>query len=212
MNPTRSRHGEARCAELIGIARDLLVEGGLDTFAMRTVAARAGMRLGNLQYYYATRDDLLEEVIRTEFERDLNTVRDTVTADPAENHELAQLAHRLVHDWCAASGVAFLTLASLAYRSERFGALNREIYERFYAEMSSIILRLDSKLDPGEVAIRARLMTSVLDGVALQVHAVPGDAASRSDLIDQAGQLIVAVATGSNARDKVRRNRPLRLP
>ena len=82
MNPTRSRHGEARCAELIGIARDLLVEGGLDTFAMRTVAARAGMRLGNLQYYYATRDDLLEEVIRTEFERDLNTVRDTVTADP----------------------------------------------------------------------------------------------------------------------------------
>ena len=94
MKPTRSRHGEARCAELIGIARDLLVEGGLDTFAMRTVAARAGMRLGNLQYYYATRDDLLEAVIRTEFERDLNTVRDTVTADPAENHELAQLAGR----------------------------------------------------------------------------------------------------------------------
>ena len=110
-------------------------------------------------------------------------------------------------DWCADSGVAFLTLASLAYRSERFGALNREIYERFYAEMSSIILRLDSKLDAGEVAIRARLMTSVLDGVALQVHAVPGDAASRSDLIDQAGQLIVAVATGSTARDNVRRNR-----
>ena len=44
-------------------------------------------------------------------------------------------------------------------------------------------------------------------GVALQVHAVPGDAASRSDLIDQAGQLIVAVATGSTARDNVRRNR-----
>jgi AcrR family transcriptional regulator len=55
----------------VAIAREVLVDHGLERFVMRDVAARAGMTLGNLQYYYPTRMDLLEAVARSDLESDL---------------------------------------------------------------------------------------------------------------------------------------------
>jgi AcrR family transcriptional regulator len=190
----RRRH-EHRCTELVAVARELLVEGGLDAFAMRAVAARAGMKLGNLQYYFASRDDLLEAVIRAEFERDLAAV-DEASAAPADDASLAQLTRQLVTNWASSSGVAFVTLTTLAYHSDRFRTLNREIYESFYQQLGSTIRRLNEHALGPEVARRARLMTAVLDGVALQLHAgAGGGATADSQLIDQAAELLASIAT-----------------
>ena len=59
--------GEHRRADILAVARRVLVGGGYDRFVLRESAGRVGVMLGNLQYYYATRDDLLEAVIRAEF-------------------------------------------------------------------------------------------------------------------------------------------------
>jgi AcrR family transcriptional regulator len=194
MPAARSRRHESRCVELVEVARDLLVEGGLDVFAMRAVAVRAGMKLGNLQYYFASRDDLLEAVIRAEFAQDLVAFQEAsaAVAGPAS---LPRLAHRLVANWSSSNGIAFVTLSTLAYHSDRFRSLNREIYESFYGELRSMIRRLAADVPGPEVALRARLMTSVLDGVALQIHAgAGGSKAADTRLINRAADLLVSIA------------------
>jgi AcrR family transcriptional regulator len=195
MTPTRRRH-ESRCAEIAETARDLLLSGGLDAFAMRTVAASAGMRLGNLQYYFATRDDLLEAVIRAEVANDLAMIDASMnTGDTIP--DVAELARGLVENWAYGSGEVFLTLASLAYHNDRFRALNREVYESFYRAIGALIHRLDRRAEPPVVRSRALLMTSLLDGVALQIHAAVHEKPESDALIERAAALVVAIATGT---------------
>ena len=67
--------GEVSRARILATAREILADSGLERFAMREIAKRADMGLGNLQYYFPTRDDLLEAVIEVEFEYNLETMR-----------------------------------------------------------------------------------------------------------------------------------------
>ena len=191
MSTSLSHRGQVRRDQLLVTARELLVEEGFDQFVLRMVAAKAEMTLGNLQYYFATRDDLLEAVIRAEFDRDLQVVRLATTVESAEGLKTA--ARALVRNWTTGAGSIFGTMSLLAYHHERFRELNREIYETFYRELGVLLRRVSPGLRDAEIAARARLITSVLDGVALQIHA---GATSRRELTNRAADLVVTVASG----------------
>jgi AcrR family transcriptional regulator len=145
------------------------------------------MKLGNLQYYFATRDDLLEAVIRAEFEHDLAAVRRATTIDG-----LTASARALVRNWTTGAGAVFGTMSLLAYHHERFRLLNHEIYEAFYRELGVLIRRVTPGLSDQETRMRARLITSVLDGVAMQIHA---GAKNRTELVTRAATLVTTIAT-----------------
>lgn len=186
-----------RGPELIDLARSVLVDEGLDKFVLRTIATRAGMTVGNLQYYFPTRDDLLTAVIQAEFDRDLAAIHDVIThADGAVD----EIARRLVHNWCGGGSSIFTVLALLAFHHERFRQLNREIYETFYAELGAVIRSADPQADASEVAGRTRLITALLDGVAVQIHAAVTDAATCDELLDDAAAHVAAIARGRSSR------------
>ncbi|TCC06266.1 TetR/AcrR family transcriptional regulator [Kribbella soli] len=187
MTPLFSDRGAARRDAVLAVARGLLVEDGFDQFVLRRVAAKAGMKLGNLQYYFATRDDLLEALIRAEFEHDLAAVRRATTLDG-----LAEAAHELVRNWTTGAGSIFGTMSLLAYHDARFRRLNHEIYEAFYRELGVLIRQVSPGLTDQEIRMRARLITSVLDGVAMQIHA---GAANRTELVRRAATLLTTIAT-----------------
>ncbi|MEJ1105826.1 MULTISPECIES: TetR/AcrR family transcriptional regulator [unclassified Kribbella] len=191
MGTSLSNRGQVRRDALLATARELLVEEGFDQFVLRRVAAKAEMKLGNLQYYFATRDDLLEAVIRAEFDRDLEAVRLATTVESAEGLKTA--ARALVRNWTTGAGSVFGTMSLLAYHHERFRELNREIYETFYRELSVLLRRVSPGLREAEIAARARLITSVLDGVAMQIHA---GATGRRELTNRAADLVVTIANG----------------
>jgi AcrR family transcriptional regulator len=188
MASSLSDRGAARRDAVLRIARELLVAEGYDQFVLRRVAAAARMTLGNLQYYFATRDDLLEAVIRAEFEHDIAAVRRAATLDG-----LAEASRALVKNWTTGAGAVFATMWLLAYHQERFGRLNREIYETFYSELGALIRRESADVTEPEVRLRVRLITSVLDGVVLQIHADP---AKSRDLTNRAAALVASIATG----------------
>jgi AcrR family transcriptional regulator len=191
MSISLSNRGQVRRDALLATARELLVEEGFDQFVLRRVAAKAEMKLGNLQYYFATRDDLLEAVIRAEFDRDLEAVRLATTVESAEGLKTA--ARALVRNWTTGAGSVFGTMSLLAYHHERFRELNREIYETFYRELGVLLRRVSPGLREAEIAARARLITSVLDGVAMQIHA---GATGRRELTSRAADLVVTIANG----------------
>lgn len=192
MSTTLSTRGAARREAVLGVARELLVREGFDQFVLRRVADRAEMTLGNLQYYFATRDDLLEAVIRAEFDLDLAALRAA-----AEDADLDAVVRSLAINWTTGAGSIFGTMSLLAYHHDRFRRLNREIYETFYAELGTIIRSVSGATSDAEIASRARLITSVLDGVAIQAHAVLGAGTpDHDDLLDRATALVKDLANG----------------
>ncbi|WP_410793491.1 TetR/AcrR family transcriptional regulator [Kribbella sp. C-35] len=189
MTTSFSDRGRARRDAVLAAARELLVEDGFDQFVLRRVAARSEMTLGNLQYYFRSRDDLLEALIRAEFEHDLAAVHSATTADGLE-----AAARALVRNWTTGAGSIFGTMSLLAYHHERFSRLNREIYEAFYRELGVLLRTVSEGVPEAEVRMRARLITSLLDGVAMQIHA---GAAAPEELTTRAATLVVTIATGA---------------
>ena len=103
----------------------------------------------------------------------------------------------LASNWTTGAGSIFGTMSLLAYHHDRFRRLNREIYETFYAELGTVIRSSTGATSDAEVATRARLITSVLDGVAIQAHAVLGIGTARhDDLLDRAAALVKDLANG----------------
>jgi AcrR family transcriptional regulator len=198
--PARRARGEARRADIVAVARATLVEQGLDQFVLRNIAAAVGIELGNLQYYFPTRADLLEAVMRAELEHDLAAVRAARRRldDSAADDRYAQLVTALIRNWTVAGGGnVCAALWQLSHHDQRFRRLSAEIYEAFYAEIRAMIRTADAASTDDDLATRARLMTAILDGVAMQIHAtLTHDEAACQDLLTAATDLLRAIARG----------------
>lgn len=192
MTAHRTVQGERRRDELVAIARHVLVDEGLDHFVMRRIAERAGMQLGNLQYYFPTRDDLLEAVVRAEAARDLAAF-DTTTDDPAR--QLAEVIAVLTAGWAEGGTRVYTPLALLALHDERFASLHEEIYRRCYAEVAAIVRRVDPTASRASAHHRALLISALVDGVSLQSDELVGSR-NRRRTLEHVSRLALAIARG----------------
>lgn len=55
--------GERRIKIILEAAEQLLIDSGYHNFSMRKVATKAGVSVGNLQYYFPSKDKLLEALL-----------------------------------------------------------------------------------------------------------------------------------------------------
>ena len=170
----RSSKGQKRSAEIIEIARAVLIDDGYDCFVLRDIADRAGITLGNLQYYFATCEDLIEAVARAELRRTLAVIRevDSVVATPAE--KLTRLVHAIVDQWQREGGKVFVVVSLLALHSPRFRRLHVENYASFYGVICDVLAELDPEVPRAMLMRKTRLATSLLDGALLQIPIEPG--------------------------------------
>jgi AcrR family transcriptional regulator len=189
----RSTRRDERGRELVALARSVLVGDGLDRFVLRDIAARAGMTVGNLQYYFPTRDDLLEAVVRAELERDLEALRPIIDGS---DRGLVGAAERLVGNWCDGGSNVYAAVALLAFHHDRFRDLNREVHETCYSALAPIVRAADPGADDAAVAARARLVKALLDGVAGQLHGAMWDDDACAALLRQATAQLLAIAHG----------------
>src|SRR5215510_1326659 len=79
------RSGRAAAQRILRSAHVLLAKGGGHTqFSMRNVAARAGIHLANLQYYFPTRDALLDALLQDVGRRYREAYQRRLAAAPAD--------------------------------------------------------------------------------------------------------------------------------
>jgi AcrR family transcriptional regulator len=184
--------GPPKFDQIISIATDVLARDGVDQFVMRRIAELADMRLGNLQYYFPTRDDLLEAVVRAEFVQDLAAINAVEASDP--NDRLSAIVDALTSRWFARTGSIYLPIAVLALHDPRFERIISEIYAEFYSLMSDVVRAIDPSATAATANRRAFLMTSLLDGASLQ----PGrhDPGISDSLVDDLERLMSSIATG----------------
>jgi AcrR family transcriptional regulator len=197
---TLGRKGLAQRARILGVAREVLVAGGLDRLKLREIAALAGISIGNLQYYFKTREDLLEALFRADFEA-IGTALEVValSSEPATVSFLATLCTQLVAQWTTDDRNVCIALTVLAAHEERFAKLYEELYQRVYEDLSEVLRPFAPTDSKAALMEKARLIASVLDGASAQAR-IPGRPAKRAAdrrLLDGVHALVVAIATDS---------------
>ncbi|AOH83225.1 hypothetical protein AWL63_03785 [Sphingomonas panacis] len=76
VRPPQQSRSLAAYKRITSAARDILIENGLDGFALQEVAARAGVSNGALQYRFASKERLLKTVITISLEDVVEKERD----------------------------------------------------------------------------------------------------------------------------------------
>lgn len=168
-NPAAPSKGELRRAQILTAARRMLVDDGYDCFVMREIASRVGVQLGNLQYYYTNRDDLLEAVIRAEFERNQLEVAVLAIGERSPRKKLEAIARHLIEVWGKEGGRIYVVMSLLALHHPRFRALHLEIYSAFYDGLLPVLREFHPRARRTDLLSRARLITALIDGALAQV-------------------------------------------
>jgi len=120
-------------------ALKLLVAEGTNGLVMREVAKRCDIKLGNLQYYFASREILLEAVISREAQQDIDTMRRVFDSNKPPRAKLRTIVDELLHRWPGESAVVFTTLNLYSLHDDTFKALYARIYAAHYAALEEAI-------------------------------------------------------------------------
>jgi AcrR family transcriptional regulator len=195
-NPRIKRR--VREAEIIAAARDLLAGNGYEQFTLRNVAERVGMRMSHLQYYFATKGDLVRSLLESvaadysaQTAQVLAQVPDTPTA-----RFMAWIDFLLQDCWDPRTRHFFIQLWGLV---ESEDAYTGQLLQQFYATDISEILRLlqdlSPHLDARLLGQRAAIIAGVIEGMMLMVGSGPDDADARKELLAETRKQIFRIAT-----------------
>lgn len=185
----------ARRTQLVEVARKVLIEEGLDGFVVRRIAELADVRVGNLQYYFPTRIDLLAAVVRHELEADLGSLEGAASDDDDPTAALRELLFGLIGRWSDGATDVYLPAGLLALHDETMARVIDEVWLTVYDAIADRVRLVDPHLDVDEARARAVLITSLLDGASLQRIDAAG--IDRSRFVERTVEQAVAIASGT---------------
>lgn len=161
--------GEKRQQEILDAARAVLIERGYEGFVLREIAAELGITVGNLQYYFPTREDLLLGVGRAENQRALDAILRITLERASPTEKIRRLVREVVDGWHREGGKVFAALTLLAIHNPQIRALYMENYQGFYDALADVLAELEPRSSRDALVQKARLVTSLLDGALLQI-------------------------------------------
>ncbi|MGH7778178.1 MAG: TetR/AcrR family transcriptional regulator [Candidatus Dormibacterales bacterium] len=153
--------------EIVRAAADCLLVDGYAATTMRGIAARAGVAVGNVQYYFPAKSDLLVEAWRELTDRSVEELRAALAqvGDPAE---LFQVGPDAI--WAALRQLADIQLAAFdllvqAPRRERLKAYLPELFDRYRQVIQEQLDRFERSGSFRLTAAREVLVPLVLNTV-----------------------------------------------
>jgi AcrR family transcriptional regulator len=167
--PVTSKGSSTR-ARIVKEARKQLVERGYEAFVMRELADNLGIKLGNLQYYFKTREALILHVIEQEAAKDVLIIQSLRQNGDSAADVFRSIVRNLVTRWRSSGGVLFSTLATLAMHNKSYKQLYRTTYENFYFALAVPLREMKPSLSDDEIALRVRLVTALIDGSPMQTQ------------------------------------------
>ncbi|MEV6070473.1 TetR/AcrR family transcriptional regulator [Nocardia sp. NPDC052001] len=177
-----SREADRR-GDLLERLADAIAENGMEGVSIRDVATRAGVSIGTVQYYFATKSDLLQSVWLYVREHAARRFTASGIADMAPADQLRKLTellltpahdHRLSRVWFA--------LAARAAHDPQIAALHREQWQGTEELLNRVLARANPERE-SESADAAAALLALLDGLSISVitepERMPPDRAAR---------------------------------
>lgn len=198
LSPSRHKaKGEGRIRQILQVARVLFATQGYSGFTMRAVAARVGMKLGNLQHYYKTREQLLQAVLeQVMFSYDGHYLRLPGAQNGSAQKRFTAIIRFLIEDLKnpLTSGT-FMELWALAERHKFAAAIMDKMYAHHRENIAALIEGLNPRLAAKERARRAALIATQIEGLNLLLARGKPKHAELKGLEDAAVRWMTKMAT-----------------
>jgi len=169
---------QIRRTQLTDALLSITATRGLDQVSVREVASAAGVSIGTVQHYFATKDQMLLFAFRQVVERTRARVAG-IDADNGPRHALgAALRELLPLDQARlAECRVYLAFAARAATSPSLAAVQRETLSAIYADLEQALraaAAAPSRRANSDTALEARLLLAVADGLMLDAVSAPG--------------------------------------
>lgn len=177
-----SSKGQERSEAILDATEQLLVEEGHAALTLRGVAQRAGIRLGNLQYYFATREELVRALLARILERATAQVEARVGGAAASSRTLDTALEPLLEDQKDPDSYRlFYDLWAMAAREPTIAAELRAFYARYIDAVAQRLREASPGLGRAETRARAELLVALLEGLSLFRSGTLGEPDKRVD-------------------------------
>lgn len=194
----RSRKGQDREHAVLHAARRVLVQSGYTQFSLRNVAAEAGMHLSNLQYYFPTRNALIQRMlafVEEHYERKYAERFTTLPADPMPRF-VAMVEYLIDDIHSPQTRRFFIQLWALLESTDRRAQLLNSLYSGHIASVARYINDINPGLSLRIRQQRATMIVAMIDGMMLMLddadlHTRPGEPAISAAMRNQ----ILRIAT-----------------
>jgi len=158
--------GQRRVLSIVAAAENVLIEEGYHNFSLRKVAATAGIKLGNLQYYFPTKDELvktmLDQVIQVYLD-DLVNLNENSGDDPKTLFK-SVLKHVFYDLNNKKTTVFFPEVWSLANHEAHITEHLDSMYGQYRAKLKEIILLINPQLSTSQAQRIALFICSSHEG------------------------------------------------
>jgi AcrR family transcriptional regulator len=197
--PPGRRAGNDTAARIVLAARELLMTAGYAQFSMRNVAARAGLHLANVQYYYKTREDLVKALLEDtggRYRSSYEALRASAPAD-REGRFKAIIEFNLKDIATAETRRYFIQLWALLTEIDgRAGHLMHDLYAIDIQQLGECIADLVPGTDPAEVRRRASILAAMIEGMVVVRGAHSRNPAELKKLVARAQGMALQIALG----------------
>jgi AcrR family transcriptional regulator len=169
-NAAATPRGEVRRDHILKAASDLLLDEGYAGFSVRGVAARAGVRLSHVQYYFPDPADIVAALLDrfvVQYSREV-MARFRAGAD-APALRLTKALDYLLNDeaYRRECAVFMLEVSSFAARNGKIAAALRRYYAVYLDAVATILWELNPKLTAGQRRQRGLQCIALIEGIAL---------------------------------------------
>ncbi|MEH6632485.1 MAG: TetR/AcrR family transcriptional regulator [Halopseudomonas aestusnigri] len=174
MKPTRQQQNKAKRDEISKAAMALLIQGGGENLSMRKIAEEAGISLGNLQYHYKTKEDLLTALLNGFLDQYLteNWVLEG-SKHISGDQQLEQMFLGIVtHDSFEDCSVVFKELWALSQRNENIENALTAYYIKTHSFLCDTIGQLHGRVDDPKISRVADVLIPFFEGYCITKKAL----------------------------------------
>ena len=158
--------GQNTALAILLAAEKLLIDEGYHNFSLRKVAASAGLTLGNLQYYFPSKDALIKAMLDNCIERYLELfeqIRSSAGTDPQE--QFIALITGIIRDLNNKSTTVFFPeVWSLSNHDDHATEFMDAMYGRYRDVLIEVMALINPALSPDQLRRLAIFISASMEG------------------------------------------------
>ena len=163
--------GNSTVTRILEEAKNILVEDGFLGLSFRAIAKRTGTTVGNIGYYYGTKDDLMVDLAEYIFDKWERRLQRDMPPSMTDRREKFRYFIRYMIDQNKQRKTMFLLLEmwAMANRSLAVSKMMDTFYGRLRDSIDGMIADLNPKMAADTRALRAALITTQIEGLMILV-------------------------------------------
>ena len=163
--------GNERIRSILEEAKNALVDEGFSGLSFRTIAKRAGVTVGNVTYYFPTKDRLLVELAGYIFGRWDVRFRRELPKTLTEKMDifLYSIRYMIEENKRLKSSTLLLEMWAMANHSTSVMRMLDTFYARMRSWIEEMLLDINPMLSARKRRLRAALITSQLEGLIILI-------------------------------------------